>query len=51
MYSTAVEIIFIVSFAISFCIGIYFAHKCLKDIEKYKVKIYPDEITEDDLPA
>ena len=23
-------------FAISFCIGIYFAYKCHKDIEKYK---------------
>lgn len=51
MYSTPIEIIFIVSLAISFCIGIYFAYKCHKDIEKYKIKIYPSEIIEDELPA
>ena len=53
MYSTAVEIIFIVSLALSFCIGIYFAYKCHKDIEKYKVKISPDQlqVSEDNLPA
>ena len=53
MYSTSVEIIFIVSLAISFCIGIYFAYKCHKDIEKYKVKISPDQSQEvaDNLPA
>ena len=53
MYSTALEIVFIVSFALSFCIGIYFAYKCHKDIEKYKVKISPDQLQEvaDNLPA
>tara|TARA_Y100000768_G_C23689298_1_gene546073 strand:- start:423 stop:584 length:162 start_codon:yes stop_codon:yes gene_type:complete len=53
MYSTSVEIIFIVSLALSFCIGIYFAYKCHKDIEKYKVKISPENLQkpEDNLPA
>ena len=53
MYSTALEIVFIVSLALSFCIGIYFAYKCHKDIEKYKVKISPDhlQVSEDNLPA
>ena len=53
MYSTPIEIIFIVSIVISFCIGLYFAFKCHKDIEKYKVRISPDNLQkpEDNLPA
>jgi|TARA_B100001121_G_C18103609_1_gene351238 hypothetical protein len=53
MYSTPVEIIFIVFFAVAFCIGIYFSLKCIKDMEKYKVKIYPDQLAEsaDNFPA
>ena len=53
MYSTVLEIVFIVSLVLSFCIGIYFAYKFNKNIEKYKVKISPDhlQVSEDNLPA
>ena len=48
-----IEGIFIIFFILSFIIGLYCTYKCFKDIEKYKVKIYPDQLEEsvDSFPA
>ena len=48
-----IEGIFVIFLILSFIIGSYLAYKCIKDIEKYKVKIYPDQLKEshNDLPA
>ena len=48
-----IEGIFVIFFILSFIIGLYLAYKCIKDMEKYKVKIYPDQLKEshNDLPA
>ncbi len=52
MYITLVELIFIIFFVLSGFIGIYITWKCYKDIDKYKVKIYPEVLQEsaDDFP-
>ena len=52
MYITIVELIFIIFFVLSGFIGIYNAWKCRKDIDKYKVKIYPEVLQDsaDDFP-
>ena len=48
-----IEGIFVIFFILSFIIGSYLAYKCIKDMEKYKVKIYPDQFAEstDNFPA
>ena len=48
-----IEAIFIIFFILSIVIGVYCTYKCHKDLEKYKVKIYPDKLQKsaDNLPA
>ena len=46
MYITVVELLFIVLFVSSFFIAICITWKCRKNIDKYKVKIYPDALQE-----
>ena len=53
MYLGLIETIFFIFFILSFIVGLYFGYKCLKDIEKYKVKIYPEQLAQstDNFPA
>ena len=46
MTLTPIEAMFIIFFVLSIIIAVYCTYKCIKDMEKYKVKIYPDQLAE-----